>query len=151
VYLCNKTPYEAQREQKDRAIMPEYSYWAITFTGEDASVNLILNAVTGQIWRITIMPKSREVNLTSASAESALKAYLLYLEIENDDIQVIVIEGGYMMAYVNIDDGSLFAGFLGNGKSADKKELVASEFTLFLSPRTPLSPATSVGIDETAD
>jgi len=70
-YLCEKQP----RGQENYTLNPNYSYWTITFSGENRRATLVINAMTGQIWEAAFSGAG------IAETEKALEAFTSYLDL----------------------------------------------------------------------
>lgn len=58
---------------------PAYSFWSINLSNHNISVNLTLNALTGQIWMADISSSSINVNFDSIKVLDILEQYEAYL------------------------------------------------------------------------
>lgn len=94
-YLCEKQP----RGQENYTINPYYSYWSITFSGENKRVTLVINAMTGQIWEAAISGAG------IAETEKALDAFISYLDFGDGDSYIT--DG--TISIKSYSDGMLYA------------------------------------------
>lgn len=61
---------------------PAYSYWVITFDNEKLNVRLMLNAVTGAIWRADIVSYQAETTFTDLDVVEMIEIYAAYLGLD---------------------------------------------------------------------
>lgn len=61
---------------------PAYSYWVITFDNEKLNVRLMLNAVTGAIWRADIVSYQAGTTLTDLDVVEMIEIYAAYLGLD---------------------------------------------------------------------
>ncbi|MDR1130907.1 MAG: hypothetical protein LBL15_00620 [Oscillospiraceae bacterium] len=78
-YLCQRQPSGGA----GKMLSPDYSYWGLSFSGENGSVRFSINAMTGQIWKADLGINSSETVLTEAvkkiKAEQMLDVFTAYL------------------------------------------------------------------------
>jgi hypothetical protein len=101
-YLCQKRPGDGGSQ----ALSPYYSYWMLSFTGENGYIMLTLNAVTGQIWKLEL-----KVNLTATvvkevkTVEQILDVFIDYVGLTGSGMYMV--DG--MTASKSFADGMLYA------------------------------------------
>lgn len=83
-YLWEKEPTDRVIRQDSQSkiaakLPPEYSYWTVTFDNNRVNVQLMLNAVTGEIWRADLFAYEAGTALTELEASDAVKAFAAYL------------------------------------------------------------------------
>jgi hypothetical protein len=96
-----------QAEGSPSRILPEYSYWDILLAQGEWEAQVRVNAVTGEIWYLTLFSSSPGGPVTSLGIEDLLDAYLSYLGLRGegqaavqDDFGSRAVEGGLLYATV---------------------------------------------------
>lgn len=73
-------------DQRTQTFEPYYSYWTVLLTGDKTNSQLIINAVTGQIWRadVTLLPQSGKyykIETDERSMEHIVDSFISYLDL----------------------------------------------------------------------
>ena len=88
---------------------PIYSYWTVTLTCERFDATLIINAVSGQIWKANIVISSYTELFGQHDASNIINSFVAYLGLESDDNAGIAIDSYETIAYANIADSMIQA------------------------------------------
>ena len=81
---------------------PIFSYWAVALTGERIDASLVINAVTGQIWKANIIISTTSAVVERLDATKMLDAFVSYFEMESGSKTGIAIDRYETIAYTDI-------------------------------------------------
>lgn len=101
-FLYQHLPYS-----EDELLTPAYSFWHVLFVGRNFMADINVNAVTGQIWDISISANNCELNRKPADIEQALTSFLHSHGLrETSDMVIEQSSGRYVeQAVVEFADG----------------------------------------------
>lgn len=71
-------------------LSPEYSYWKVAFANETMSIDMVINAVTGQVWKIEIDLLQYTVELNDTDILNALTEFSAFLDTDLSDGGIIL-------------------------------------------------------------
>ena len=109
-FLCQNIPSGRNGQFLD----PIYSYWAVTFTIDGVSrwgASMMINAVTGQVWKIDIMLlPDVSIEFDAADIEGTLIHFIEDIGISgNEKISIITDSSSSITAFVGFADGGAYA------------------------------------------
>ena len=76
-------------EQNGALLPPVYSYWKVTFTNESMNINMVINAVTGQVWKTDMNTFEDNINISDDDMINTLNAFTSALAINCDEGDVL--------------------------------------------------------------
>ena len=76
-------------EQNGGLLPPVYSYWKVTFTNESMNINMVINAVTGQVWKTDMNTFEDNINISDDDMINTLNAFTSALAINCDEGDVM--------------------------------------------------------------
>jgi hypothetical protein len=135
-YLCQKV------QEGSGFLNPIYSYWSITLVGEGMMTNLIINAVTGQIWKCNFMatkPPAIEFNINDM--ENILNVFLSNMGLNNKgEAEIYVGQYEEMIAVRHFADNSIYAVLsTESGRLGDNSLFSTRDITIYLTTQRPVS------------
>ncbi len=79
-YLCNKETDKNISEDR----YPYYSYWWVTFSGEEGQVSFKINAMTGEAWYIKVHPAQPDISFAVYCSKQTLEAFVARLSVKTE-------------------------------------------------------------------
>ncbi len=98
-YLCQNQPYE----NYDLILSPIYSYWLVDLRNNAIDITLTINAVTGQVWRISI-DTVKYTETIKNTVENALDLFISKLGLESGHLEFDSLPIDSMAIYKSLSD-----------------------------------------------
>lgn len=92
-----------------QTLKPYYSYWIISFTGENINAILTINAVTGQIWKADITLSNSDILFNAVYANNTLKSFVSYLDLSGDEKINLLSEAEEILVFQDFSDNTFRA------------------------------------------
>ena len=107
-YLFQNLP----SEQGGRFLPPAYSYWTVVFTNDSISVNMVINAVSGQVWKTDVNIFKMDIDINEEDITNALIAFTSMFEMtfdESGEFTRLPIQNGSDNEFVRVpENGHMF-------------------------------------------
>ena len=131
-YLCQNL-IDGQAQFLDSV----YSYWTVTFTSEQMSANLIINAVTGQIWKASMTIFNENIDSGEVIPKHALDAFASYIGIGLNEATDAVYGENKISAFKSFS-GNTFNAIISMKTLTAKNKNMITDISISISTKTPI-------------
>ena len=137
-YLCQNLI-----DEQIRFLDSVYSYWTVTFTSEQMSANLIINAVTGQIWKASITIFNENIDSGEVNPKHALDAFASYTGISLNEATDAVYGENKISAFKS-SSGNTFNAIISMETLTAKNKNMITDISISISTKTPIKSDSTI-------